>query len=370
MLESHYLEILLVCGIIITFIGGYLCLSTVPQKETFKDYRRSRIIIGFTIMVWGFEYILLSKTNFRTQAPFMATAINISMYYAGALLFGAGIISLIKKDYINKKQIITDIIKYISVLSLIWSGALFFQGKARNLTLILSAAIFGMDAIRLSVIFFKNYNKTLKNLDNYYSENTANFVKWINKCVSSIVVMGILGSILAFAPKWVISIYAIGGLLVFIFTFNCLQNYLIGYEKINPVFEEDIQIEEQENINRDIIKSNPCIFDDMGQILTKWVNEGSFLQGGITIQQLSVEIGTNRTYLSEYINKEFGMTFREWITDLRIEESKKLLIENKSATMIEIAEKTGYATSSHFIRTFTNKEGISPSKWRETINVE
>ena len=213
MLESHYLEILLVCGIIITFIGGYLCLSTVPQKETFKDYRRSRIIIGFTIMVWGFEYILLSKTNFRTQAPFMATAINISMYYAGALLFGAGIISLIKKDYINKKQIITDIIKYISVLSLIWSGALFFQGKARNLTLILSAAIFGMDAIRLSVIFFKNYNKTLKNLDNYYSENTANFGKWINKCVSSIVVMGILGSILAFAPKWVISIYAIGGLL-------------------------------------------------------------------------------------------------------------------------------------------------------------
>lgn len=44
---------------------------------------------------------------------------------------------------------------------------------------------------------------------------------------------------------------------------------------------------------------------------------------GITIQDLSREIGINRTYLSNYINETYQTNFNGWINDLRIEEAKQ-----------------------------------------------
>lgn len=366
MLELYYLDTLLICGVIVTFLGGYLCFGTVPQKEIFRDYRRSRKIIGATIFIWGLQYLFLAKVNFRTTAPQLATAVNLSMYYAGALLFGMGIISLIKKDYINKRQTITDIIKYICVLCITWIGAIFYEGRVCNGFLITAAIIFGGDSVRMTIIFFKNYFKTVRNIDNYYSDNIANFIKWIYKCVSSICMMGILGAILAFAPKWIITIYAVGGLIVFTFIFNCLQNYLIQYEKIEPIMGDNVDSEKKQENESEFLKNNIHVFSEIKILMERWIEDKKFKTNGITIQQLALEFGTNRTYLSEFINSEYKQSFREWIGELRIEEAKRYLLESKGATMLEIAEAIGYTTSSHFIRSFTSKEGISPSKWRET----
>lgn len=57
--------------------------------------------------------------------------------------------------------------------------------------------------------------------------------------------------------------------------------------------------------------------------LDEWVQNKGYLNSRLTIIQLSKIIGINRTYLSNHINKTYGLNFNLWLNHLRIEEQKK-----------------------------------------------
>ena len=73
----------------------------------------------------------------------------------------------------------------------------------------------------------------------------------------------------------------------------------------------------------------------------------------------------NRTYISSYFNTEKGISFRQWINFLRIDEAKHIIVDNPKITMVELASRLGYADTSTFFRQFKAKEGIQPSAWKQ-----
>lgn len=74
---------------------------------------------------------------------------------------------------------------------------------------------------------------------------------------------------------------------------------------------------------------------------------------------------SNRTYLSAYIKTTYKMTFREWITGLRLEYAKNILKEHPEINIQKLAESSGFLSRSNFIKAFTEKEGCTPGKWKK-----
>lgn len=58
-----------------------------------------------------------------------------------------------------------------------------------------------------------------------------------------------------------------------------------------------------------------------------------------------------------------GMTFVKYINYLRIRLAKELLSDTDLMTS-EVAEQSGFANPTHFNRTFLDKTGMTPGKWR------
>ena len=58
-----------------------------------------------------------------------------------------------------------------------------------------------------------------------------------------------------------------------------------------------------------------------------------------------------------------NMSFSDYINYIRISEAQKLLITT-DLDMSEIAEHTGFSTSSYFIEQFRKRKGISPKQFR------
>ncbi len=81
---------------------------------------------------------------------------------------------------------------------------------------------------------------------------------------------------------------------------------------------------------------------------------------------MSQYLKIGRTTLSTFINNEEGMNFNMWINTLRIEESKKILIEFPDYNLAQIAEMVGYSESSNFSRQFKQVAKVSPSVWRQS----
>ena len=84
-----------------------------------------------------------------------------------------------------------------------------------------------------------------------------------------------------------------------------------------------------------------------------------FLEPNISLIKLSMEVGTNTTYLSNIINQYYKCNFHAVINNYRIQYAKRLLIEEKS-NVTEVAIKSGFTSRSAFFSAFQRIEGTSP----------
>ena len=100
--------------------------------------------------------------------------------------------------------------------------------------------------------------------------------------------------------------------------------------------------------------------------LENWVKQKKFCEYDRSREEVAKELGTTREFLHMYFTMYKGMDFKTWRTELRVEESKKLLLENKEMSTNVIGEIAGFSDRSNFHRQFVKIVGCTPKQWRES----
>ena len=106
-------------------------------------------------------------------------------------------------------------------------------------------------------------------------------------------------------------------------------------------------------------------FIRLEKALEKWVAQKRFREYDKTRDEIARELHTSKDILHLYFATRIGVDFRTWRTNLRIEEAKILLLENKDASINIIAEASGFSDKSNFHRQFVKIVGCSPKEWRD-----
>jgi AraC-like DNA-binding protein len=93
-----------------------------------------------------------------------------------------------------------------------------------------------------------------------------------------------------------------------------------------------------------------------------------YLQKDLKIWDVCDAIDTNRTYISSYINKSFGLNFCSFVNQKRVEHAMMLLSDevNDIYSLNYIAEESGFSSMNSFYRAFAKEYGMSPGKLRQT----
>ncbi|MCI5829295.1 MAG: AraC family transcriptional regulator [Treponema sp.] len=86
-----------------------------------------------------------------------------------------------------------------------------------------------------------------------------------------------------------------------------------------------------------------------------------------SLEDVAASVGVSPFYMSKLFKEEMGETFINYVTDKRLDKTKKLLAET-DLSIKEIAGQTGYSDQNYFSRQFKNKFGISPTDFRNTNN--
>lgn len=88
-------------------------------------------------------------------------------------------------------------------------------------------------------------------------------------------------------------------------------------------------------------------------------NKQAFLDKDINLSKLSLAIGTNRNYLSRYINQELNTNFNDLINKKRVHYAIELL-KNKQFSLLEVGELSGFNSVASFYRAFKKFTGSAP----------
>ena len=90
------------------------------------------------------------------------------------------------------------------------------------------------------------------------------------------------------------------------------------------------------------------------------------LREEISLNVLAEEFHLSAQYISQLFKNEIGVNFLAYLTNIRMEQAKKLLLSTDDA-IAEIAEKSGYGDYRVFTKAFKKAEGVTPSQYRRNF---
>lgn len=95
--------------------------------------------------------------------------------------------------------------------------------------------------------------------------------------------------------------------------------------------------------------------------VTRYMQE--HLAEEISLSVLAEEFHLSPQYISQLFKSEIGVGFLSYLTSIRMEKAKKLLLST-ALSIAEVSEQSGYGDYRVFTKTFKKSEGVTPSQYR------
>ena len=354
------------------FFGFYFLFAKTPEKKIFKNYLRSRQIMGIAMLLLSANYSVHFFFCVRFKNADSTILMNMSTYFLCYSLFSSALIMLLDRFYITKRRVWTHIILWIIFSTL--SGVVVFlvpSGIIQKISLFALAVwlvVFGVVLARRVIVA---YRRAIRIFNETQADDIGAYIEWLSIFTYWAVIFGVGCGLLTFLPDKYVFIWILSSIPFYSYLFYSYQNYLLFYEQVENAFEQDIQSEEElltnsgtepEMVSEEEI---PVSYTGIIEKVDNWIKTDGYVKQGLTIKELSEILHTNRTYLSAYIKTTYKMTFREWITSLRLEYAKNMLKEHPEINIQKLTESSGFLSRSNFIKLFSEKEGCTPAKWKK-----
>lgn len=218
------------------------------------------------------------------------------------------------------------------------------------------ALVMALYTATMVIIFTARYERYIEK--NYsYTENLD--VKWMRN-LSIIFLLLFLGYIFAFGnTTWLgEAIYNSVSLVLWLFLFSFVKRHRV----LDDMVEKEQETDTADDTDREQ-KNYDFIAERLSLCMEK---ERLYLNPKVSIYDVALGIGTNKTYLSDYLNHRLGITFYDYINNFRVRRACEIMdamLQEERKNMTEIAQESGFNSLSSFNRYFLKMKGISPKKY-------
>lgn len=345
----------------------FLCIVNFLTEIFSDEKKEKKFLISFIFLflsIFLFQGFLWSS-ELILEYPNLAFTHVIGILLIGPL-FERFIFIILEIELESKKKFFLKLV-FISLLFLLITPY-YFLPYEKKVELILknylgensiqSRIILSFYAMFLFFYFVKIFLK-FKNHFNLYSIRKNETLKLL----SSIILLGLISSILAGIFILKISIYGL-------YTNSCLIGFfLVIYQilikkypfilnNLKTILEEEkkYKISQIKNLNLNEVKSK---INNLMEI------EKVFLDEEFSLSDLGVRLGLSTHQISEFLNQELKISFFQLLNRYRIEEAKKLILQKKEQTVLSIAYEVGFNSKSSFNDAFKKETGLTPTEFRK-----
>lgn len=216
------------------------------------------------------------------------------------------------------------------------------------------------------------YNRYQKRILAYAANEEARLL-WLGKFLRLIVVIVLIGVIVFYARKY--QWPYLGAVYPYHFLGVMFLVYWSAYKLIRQpaIFqsssEEDAFSEVEESpadtgSGKGITEQHERLAAEMETLMQE---DKLYRKAGLTLQDLSVRLNSNKQYVSETINQVFGKNFYDYVNTYRLNEFTERLEngEDQNLTLLGIATNAGFNSKATFNAVFKKHYGVTPSEFQK-----
>ena len=99
--------------------------------------------------------------------------------------------------------------------------------------------------------------------------------------------------------------------------------------------------------------------------LDKWCADMGYKDSSVNMLTLSHLLDINKKELTQFFSQCQNTTFRIWLSEIRFNAAKRMMIEYPDYSNDIISSECGFSSRSYLYRVFMEKEGCTPIAWRD-----
>lgn len=360
--------------VVALLLGLTLLVINAPKTPHQAYYAKGKNTCAISFLIFGTEMFFqwLIRFYLDISDPVLSVSVYLFAFVAATLLLATGFCEMMAPRMMDRRQRLWAVSVLIAYLALLIVNFLFVKGRAQIYgALLCSVLLFLLTCLSIYKCI-RIYRIAINNLRTYYSDFVEDLMCWMPGVGVGIMLFLISAPITSFCPR-IVGIYQLAlGIIMFIYAFVSILNFSFRYSAMAPALHESDAAGHEYNEGVDESGNQPTslsaslqeIMQDKEQ---RWREQGGYRTPGLTIEQAARDMGTNRNYLSRYLNQVKQMTFYEWVAQMRIEEAQTLMAGNDgSMTMEQIAAQVGFSSYPTFSSTFKKMVGITPNRWRSS----
>ena len=228
--------------------------------------------------------------------------------------------------------------------------------------------------ILLSYVKIKKYvSEYNEQIANFYSNLENKTLEWpkiilYTFAISSVftIITNFLGrSFFDKSPVLLLITCASYGLFLFVLGYlGYLQNHTVkNFETDSTAFSEC----ENTSFSNPVLIATSANKKFKAQLRKLFEEDNIYKNPELKISDVAEKLKSNRSYISAFINSEYGCSFSTFVNRYRVEAAETALTdtENNNFSLEHIASLVGFGSLHSFIRVFKEIKGTTPGKFRE-----
>lgn len=381
MMDSLYF-LQFACFIFMLINALILGITHLHMKWVNRRYEWSRWLILAGMMGLAIQYLLQMLLGFRAKSDDLGAVFNILVYTPCFTTISMGIYNIEATHANRRKMNIVCTCIYAAIIAVFCIG--YSNSGSLNIGNWLYAmlVLFGANVAYCIYMIMIEMRKRKKMLELMTGDDMLPYVRYARASVFALFFSTLT---MPFAILSTTLLYIIGPLALLSILFFNLSFVALGYNYVPTEELLDKEEEESAALADEITESSdgqdvesadsketlPSFSQErqaaIKEKLDKWCEELGYKDTTVNMFTLSRSLNISKNELSRYFTSCLNSTFRIWLSEVRFEAAKKMMLDYPDYNNDIISAECGFSSRSYLYRIFKEKEGCSPTVWRAKI---
>ena len=337
-------------------------------RETLNHARW--LMVGCTSLL-GLQFLAQMVLGLRTTGHVaQAVALNVSCFIPCSAMMSLAILYLLREWHVTWLDRWIGLFAWIPALALLYIGLstdghpLMAKEAQVSWPQIGSTLFFAGMQLYYIIRHMYEMRQLHHALDDYFDRDAYGMLRWMKMSIILLALMAFFAPVVIFSNGLPLAFYGLFTLCGFFYFVDSFGLYVVSSAAVH-VMEADQNARKEVEAVTKATEQQPVDTEEDPRVkraVERWIGRGGYLKSGMNMPSVAAEIGIPQYQLSGWLRQQ-NCKYSEWMTDLRVEEAKRVIKSHPDWSNESVAEHCGFSDRTYFQKKFKEKTGMTPADY-------